>query len=160
MKRRTVQLAAATRGATPSTDWQATVRRDDVDAVFIATTHDQLAPVVADAAPARKPCCASLRPFTAEPFPARLPHDHHPRPAAHFSRMGRHRPPLSLEDVESMEKPKTTNLQLARGSTLGQVALIIDGFLVLLLVGNRFRIEPEGQCPCDSRARSRGRGRP
>src|ERR1017187_6196731 len=42
---RAVQLAAATRGAAPSTDWQATVRRADVDAVFIATTHDQLAPI-------------------------------------------------------------------------------------------------------------------
>src|ERR1039458_7430328 len=33
---RAVQLAAATRGAAPSTDWQATVRRAHVDAVFIA----------------------------------------------------------------------------------------------------------------------------
>jgi predicted dehydrogenase len=51
---RAVQLAAATRGAAPSTDWQATVRRADVDAVFIATTHDQLAPIAAEAAAAGK----------------------------------------------------------------------------------------------------------
>ncbi|MCU1232672.1 MAG: oxidoreductase domain protein, partial [Candidatus Solibacter sp.] len=51
---RAAQLAAATRGAASSTDWQATVQRDDVDAVFIATTHDQLAPVAAAAAAAGK----------------------------------------------------------------------------------------------------------
>src|ERR1035441_974772 len=51
---RAVQLAAATRGAAPSTDWQATVRRADVDAGFIATTHDQLAPIAAEAAAAGK----------------------------------------------------------------------------------------------------------
>src|ERR1035441_6681687 len=47
---RAVQLAAATPGAAVSTDWHATVRRDDVDAVFVATTHDQLAPIAAEAA--------------------------------------------------------------------------------------------------------------
>jgi predicted dehydrogenase len=51
---RAAQLAAATRGAASSTDWEATVRRDDVDAVFVATTHDQLAPVTAAAAAAGK----------------------------------------------------------------------------------------------------------
>jgi predicted dehydrogenase len=51
---RAAQLAAATRGAVPSSDWLATVRRDDVDAVFIATTHDQLAVVAAEAASAGK----------------------------------------------------------------------------------------------------------
>src|ERR1035437_2115895 len=51
---RAAQLAAATRGAAPSTDWHATVRRADVDAVFIATTHDQLAPVATEAAAAGK----------------------------------------------------------------------------------------------------------
>ena len=35
-------------------DWQATVRRDDIDAVFVATTHDQLAPIAAEAAAAGK----------------------------------------------------------------------------------------------------------
>src|ERR1035438_6573754 len=48
------QLAAATRGAAASTDWRATVRRDDVDAVFVATTHAQLAPGAAEAAAPRK----------------------------------------------------------------------------------------------------------
>ncbi len=49
---RAVQLAAATRGAAWSTDWRATVRRDNVDAVFIATMHDQLALIAAEAAAA------------------------------------------------------------------------------------------------------------
>jgi len=48
------QLAAATRGAAPSVDWEATVQRKDVDVVFVATTHDQLAPVTAAAAAAGK----------------------------------------------------------------------------------------------------------
>ncbi len=51
---RAVQLAAATRGAAWSTDWRATVRRDNVDAVFIATMHDQLATIAAEAAGAGK----------------------------------------------------------------------------------------------------------
>src|SRR5260370_3524428 len=51
---RASQLAAATPGAASSIDWEATVRRDDVDAVFVATTHDQLAPVAARAAAAGK----------------------------------------------------------------------------------------------------------
>ena len=51
---RAVQLAAANRGAAWSTDWRATVRRDDVNAVFIATTHDQLALIAAEAAAAGK----------------------------------------------------------------------------------------------------------
>ncbi|MCX6631543.1 MAG: Gfo/Idh/MocA family oxidoreductase [Candidatus Solibacter sp.] len=50
---RAAQLAA-THGAAASTDWLATVHRDDVDAVFIATTHDQLAPIAAEAAAAGK----------------------------------------------------------------------------------------------------------
>ncbi|MCP5116476.1 MAG: Gfo/Idh/MocA family oxidoreductase [bacterium] len=41
-------------GAESSTDWQATVRRDDVDIVVVATTHDQLAPIAAGAARAGK----------------------------------------------------------------------------------------------------------
>ena len=48
------QLAAATGGAAASTDWRGTVCRDDVDAVFVATTHDQLAPIAAEAAAAGK----------------------------------------------------------------------------------------------------------
>src|SRR5260370_42516945 len=51
---RASQLAAATAGAASSIDWEATVRRDDVDAVFVATTHDQLAPVPAVPAAAGK----------------------------------------------------------------------------------------------------------
>jgi len=51
---RASQLAAATPGAAPSIDWEATVRRDDVNAVFVATTHDQLALVAAAAAAAGK----------------------------------------------------------------------------------------------------------
>lgn len=41
-------------GAAPSADWSASVRRHDVDVVFIATTHDQLAPIAAEAAAAGK----------------------------------------------------------------------------------------------------------
>src|ERR1039458_8079183 len=74
---RAVQLAAATRGAAPSTDWQATVRRADVDAVFIATTHDQLAPIAAEAAAAgkqvprarREPAAAEKRVLIKKPGP-------------------------------------------------------------------------------------------
>jgi predicted dehydrogenase len=51
---RAAQLAATTRGAEPSTDWESTVRRDDVDAVFVATTHDRLAQVATAAAAAGK----------------------------------------------------------------------------------------------------------
>ena len=51
---RAARLAADTPGAMPSTDWHATVRRDDIDAIFIATTHDQLAPIAAEAVAAGK----------------------------------------------------------------------------------------------------------
>jgi predicted dehydrogenase len=51
---RASKLAEATEGSTSSTDWEATVRREDIDAVFVATTHDQLAPVAAAAAAAGK----------------------------------------------------------------------------------------------------------
>lgn len=37
-------------GAAVSTDWQETVARDDVDAVFVCTTHDLLAPIAEGAA--------------------------------------------------------------------------------------------------------------
>jgi len=50
---RATQLAAVHR-AIPSTDWQEAVRRDDVDAVFVAATHDLLAPIAAEAACAGK----------------------------------------------------------------------------------------------------------
>jgi predicted dehydrogenase len=51
---RASQLAAATHGAEASTDWESAVRRADVDAVFVATTHDQLAPIATAAAAAGK----------------------------------------------------------------------------------------------------------
>jgi predicted dehydrogenase len=50
---RGTQLAALHR-ATPLTDWRETVRRDDVDAVFVAATHDLLAPIATEAASAGK----------------------------------------------------------------------------------------------------------
>jgi predicted dehydrogenase len=43
-------LARTVPGADVSTDWRATVRRDDIDLVFVATTHDMLAPIAAEAA--------------------------------------------------------------------------------------------------------------
>ena len=51
---RAAQLAATTPGAIAATDWHATVRRDEIDAVFAAATHDQLAPIAAEAAAAGK----------------------------------------------------------------------------------------------------------
>ena len=45
---------AASAGAEASTDWQATVRRGDIDAIFIAAIHDQLAPIALEAAAAGK----------------------------------------------------------------------------------------------------------
>jgi predicted dehydrogenase len=51
---RAAQLAASTPGAAAEGDWRAAVRRTDVDAVFVATTHDQLAPIAAEAASAGK----------------------------------------------------------------------------------------------------------
>lgn len=47
-------LARLTPGADVSTDWQSTVRRPDVDAVFVATAHDMLAAIAAEAAGAGK----------------------------------------------------------------------------------------------------------
>ena len=47
-------LADRLPGAEASTDWQATVRRPDIDLVFVATVHDMLAPVAAEAAGAGK----------------------------------------------------------------------------------------------------------
>jgi predicted dehydrogenase len=66
-------LAAKFPGIWPTTDWQAAVRRDDVDFVIVATTHDMLAPVAAAAAAAgkhvlvEKPgarCAAELEPVS------------------------------------------------------------------------------------------------
>jgi predicted dehydrogenase len=48
------QLAQDFPGVSPVTDWQAAVRRDDIDFVVAATTHDMLAPVAAAAAAAGK----------------------------------------------------------------------------------------------------------
>ena len=48
------QLARAFPGVCPTTDWQAAVRRDDIDFVVVATTHDMLAPVATAAAAAGK----------------------------------------------------------------------------------------------------------
>jgi predicted dehydrogenase len=50
---RAAQLAASYR-AIPLTDWKQAVARPDVDVVFVATTHDQLAPVAEAAASAGK----------------------------------------------------------------------------------------------------------
>jgi len=43
-------LAKAVPGAVISTDWQAVVSRPDIDAVFVCTTHNLLAPIAAGAA--------------------------------------------------------------------------------------------------------------
>ncbi len=51
---RAEELAAKFPGVWPTTDWQAVVRRDDVDFVIVATPHDMLAPVAAAAAAAGK----------------------------------------------------------------------------------------------------------
>ena len=50
---RAAQLAAPYR-AHPLTDWREAVRREDVDAVFVATTHDLLAAIATEAASAGK----------------------------------------------------------------------------------------------------------
>jgi predicted dehydrogenase len=47
-------LARGIPGADASTDWQTTVRRPDIALVFVATTHDMLAPIAAAAAAAGK----------------------------------------------------------------------------------------------------------
>ncbi len=47
-------LARQTPGAEVSSDWRETVRRLDIEAVFVATSHDMLAPVTAAAAAAGK----------------------------------------------------------------------------------------------------------
>jgi predicted dehydrogenase len=47
-------LARTVPGADASDDWRATVRRPDIDLVFVATVHDMLAPIAAEAAAAGK----------------------------------------------------------------------------------------------------------
>ena len=47
---RAAVLARTVPGADSSADWRATVRRGDIDLVFVATTHDMLAPIAAEAA--------------------------------------------------------------------------------------------------------------
>ncbi len=47
-------LAAKHPGARASTEWESAVQRDDVDAVFVCTTHDMLARISAGAAAAGK----------------------------------------------------------------------------------------------------------
>ncbi|HEX8911703.1 MAG TPA: Gfo/Idh/MocA family oxidoreductase, partial [Humisphaera sp.] len=51
---RAEQLAKAHPGCTASDDWRAVVARDDVDAVVVATTNDQLAPITHAAVAAGK----------------------------------------------------------------------------------------------------------
>jgi predicted dehydrogenase len=51
---RAEELASTAAGAVALTDWQAAVTRPDVDLVFVATTHDMLAPVACAAAAAGK----------------------------------------------------------------------------------------------------------
>lgn len=51
---RAKSLASQFPGADTSTDWKATVRRPDIDLVFVATVHDMLAPIAAEAAAAGK----------------------------------------------------------------------------------------------------------
>ncbi|HXB74350.1 MAG TPA: Gfo/Idh/MocA family oxidoreductase [Candidatus Acidoferrales bacterium] len=51
---RAEQLARDFPGVRPTTDWQAAVRRDDIDFIVAATTHDMLAPVAVAAASAGK----------------------------------------------------------------------------------------------------------
>jgi predicted dehydrogenase len=47
-------LAAAHAGAEPATDWRAAATSRDIDIVIVATTHDLLAPIAAEAASAGK----------------------------------------------------------------------------------------------------------
>jgi predicted dehydrogenase len=51
---RAKSLASQFPGADTSTDWKATVRRPDIDLVFVATVHDMLAPIACEAAAAGK----------------------------------------------------------------------------------------------------------
>ncbi len=47
---RAAALARTVAGAEATTDWRRTAQRDDIDLVFVATTHDMLAPIAAEAA--------------------------------------------------------------------------------------------------------------
>src|SRR5689334_19737606 len=51
---RAKSLAAQFAEAEPATDWQAVIARPDIHAVIVATTHDALAPIAAEAAGAGK----------------------------------------------------------------------------------------------------------
>jgi len=51
---RAQEIAAAHPGAVPVTDWHAAVTSPDIDIVIVATTHDMLAPIAAQAACAGK----------------------------------------------------------------------------------------------------------
>lgn len=51
---RAASLARNIPGAEASTDWRSTVRRSDIDLVFVATVHDMLAPIATEAAAAGK----------------------------------------------------------------------------------------------------------
>lgn len=70
--RRAAQAAALCPGADATTDWQAAIRRSDVDLVLAATTHESLAPITLAAVQAgkhvlvEKPaarCAAELEPI-------------------------------------------------------------------------------------------------
>ena len=62
-----VALSQQYSGSEASSDWQATVKRPDVAAVVVATTHNMLAPVTAAAAAAgkhvlvEKPCARTKK---------------------------------------------------------------------------------------------------
>src|SRR5207237_9215626 len=51
---RAEKLAATYPGAVATSDWRATVRRDDINLCFVAATHDMLASIAAEAAAAGK----------------------------------------------------------------------------------------------------------
>jgi predicted dehydrogenase len=54
IERERAEALAGPYGADATTDWRTTVSRPDVDAVIVATTHDQLAPIATAAARAGK----------------------------------------------------------------------------------------------------------
>jgi len=54
LRERAQSLAAQARGAVALTDWRAAVERPDVDAVFVATSNDMLAPITLGAVEAGK----------------------------------------------------------------------------------------------------------
>src|SRR5215471_635663 len=54
VKERAQALAAQARGAAAFTDWRQAIERTDVDAVFVSTSNDALAPVTMGAVQAGK----------------------------------------------------------------------------------------------------------